>query len=137
LLLAIGFGSLSLSYRAAHQFRLPWVTTFPEAVRYLEKEPALPILVQNDFYGLQLDYASHFRLGFDLQQKPKATTSGRIKVAPRDPNAVGDAYVLIDVFIITADNHDPFPRYWTDQPASWAEVARFGDRECDQLRVSS
>lgn len=134
LLLAIGLGSLNLSYRAANQYRLPWVTTFPEAVRYLDKAPPLPLLVQNDFYGLQLDYSSRFRFGFDLERRQKPPL-GRITVAPQDPSKVGDAYVLIDDFIIAADDHDPFPRYWNDPPASWAEVARFGDRKGYQLRM--
>lgn len=133
LLLAIGFGSLNLSYQAATKFTLPWATTFPEAVQFLKKEPPLPIFVQNPIFGLQLDYASSFHLGFDFQPQTK-TSSARIHVAPEDPHVVGDAYVLVDDFVITSD-YDHSPRYLKDPPASWAEVARFGDRKGYQLRV--
>jgi 4-amino-4-deoxy-L-arabinose transferase-like glycosyltransferase len=134
LLIAIGLGSLNPSYRAANQFRFPSVKTYPEAVKYLEKQPPLPILVQNQVFGLQMDYASGFRLGFDSWVRTIGP-GARIRVAPADPNVIGDSFVLIDDSYVRTASFGSGPSYFKNPPANWVEAAKFGDRPGYQLRV--
>ena len=94
---AIGLASLNPSYRAANDSRGPWLRTFDEALRFLEQEPPLPILVQNELFGQRLDYAAGFRLGFDSLLR-KRGPDARIRVVPPDPNLVRDAFVLVDEY---------------------------------------
>lgn len=118
----IGIAPLNASYRGAASSRQPWQSTFPEAVRFLEHDPTLPILVPHTVFGQRLDYVSHFRLGFNSPLRSVGTRA-RIQLAPPGTANIRDAYILID----EDDVRDP--------PARWAQVARFGDREGHRLRV--
>lgn len=137
LLVAIGIAALNPTYRAASEHRGPWATTITEAVRFLDRSPPLPILVQNDVFGQRLDYASRFRLGFNSGLR-QVGHRARIDLAPKDPNSVREAYVLIDEFYLntgTVAEWGDGPAYLRSPPARWAEVARFGDRDGYRLRV--
>lgn len=135
--LAIGLASLNLSYRTTASFQVPWLTTFPDAVRFLEADPATPILVQHDVFGQRLDYMSNFRLGFKSVLRDPGTRA-RIQVGPEDPAAVHDAYILIDEYYVRVSRENYWsdgPAYFRTPPANWAEVARFGDRDGARLRI--
>lgn len=137
LLAAIGVAALNPSYRAASEHRGPWATTITEAVRFLDSSPPLPILVQNEVFGERLDYASGFRLGFNSRIR-QAGHWARIALAPKDPNSVRDAYVLIDEFYLNKNIVKEWgdgPAYFRSPPSRWAEVAHFGDRDGYRLRV--
>lgn len=134
---AIGVASLNLSYRAAASYRATWLTTMPEAVRFLEQDPSTPILVQNNVFGQRLDYMSGFGLGFHSGLRHPGARA-RIALAPPDPQNIRDAYILIDEYHlrVSRDVHwGPGPAYFSNPPVSWAEVARFGDRAGYRLRV--
>jgi hypothetical protein len=134
---AIGVASLNLSYRAAAVNRAVWLTTMPEAVPFLERNPSLPVLVQNDVFGERLDYSSHFELGFNSVLR-KAGPRARIAVAPKDAANVRDAYVLIDEYYVKVSPDVLWgagPPYFKAPPVNWAEITRFGDRAGYRLRV--
>src|SRR5205085_12587729 len=118
-------------------YHTPWMTTFPEALRFLEADPSVPILVQHDVFGQRLDYMSNFRLGFNSPLR-NAGPRARIQLAPEDPAAIRDAYILVDEYYLRVSREN----YWTDgpgyfrsPPANWAQVARFGDRDGGRLRI--
>lgn len=134
---AIGVASLNLSYRAATVYRATWLMTMPEAVQFLEQNPSLPILVQNEVFGQRLDYSSHFRFGFNSVLR-NAGVHARISLAPQDPKIIHDAYILIDEYYLRASHAALWgdgPAYFRSPPANFAEVARFGDRDGYRVKV--
>jgi len=133
---AIGVASLNLSYRAATTYRSVWLNTMPEAVRFFEKNPPMPILVQNDTFGQRFDYSSGFRLGFTSVLRD--LTHPRIFLAPQDPAIIHDAYILIDEYYLRVSHTALWgdgPAYFTNPPPNFVEVARFGDRDGYRLKV--
>lgn len=136
LCLAMGVASLNLSYRAATTYRAVWPHTMTEAVRFFEKNPALPVLVQNDIFAARLDYSSGFRLGFT--SVIREAKHPRIFLAPQDPTIIHDAYILIDDYYLRTSHTAQWgdgPAYFNQPPPNFVEVARFGDRKGYQLRV--
>jgi hypothetical protein len=137
LVLAIGLASLQHSYLAANRFRSPWVETVPQALRLLESQRPLPILVQNDTFAQRLDYISGFRLGFQSSLRP-FVKAPRIQIAPDDVNAVLDAYVVIDEFALRTARDARLsegPPYLRDPPARWIRVGEFGAYPGNHLKV--
>jgi hypothetical protein len=132
LLVGVGLAALNPSYLAANDFRLPWVQTFPEAAVYLRQHESFPVFVQNVVVGEQLDYSSNFEFG---QSTPARPGSGRIRVAPSDPNEIGDAFVLIDDFYVLTGSWGEAPAYFRAPPATWAQVATFGTIKNHQLHI--
>lgn len=133
---AMGVASLNLSYRAATTYRAVWPTTMNEAVRFLAKNPAQPILVQNSIFAQRLDYSSGYRLGFNSVVRDIAKP--RIFLAPQDPSIIRDAYILIDDYYLRTSHVASWgdgPAYFNNPPPNFVEVARFGDRDGYRLRV--
>lgn len=137
LVVAIGLASLNYSYRAANEFKGPWVDTFPEALRFLDSQPPLPIMVQNEMFGWRLDYLSGFRLGFHTNLRP-TVQNPRIQIAPDEATTVTDAYVLVDEFYL-ATARTAFlsegPPYLRSPPARWVKAADFGRYPGNHLKV--
>jgi hypothetical protein len=137
LVLSVGLASLNHAYRAAVEFRNPWVETLPETVRLLEAQPPLPILVQNDLLGMRLDYLSGFTLGFDAGLRPNVREA-RIHLAPADPSLVTGHYVVVDehhLAIETPSYPVGGPAYLRNPAASWLAVAEFGQYRGSHLKV--
>lgn len=137
LVLAIGLASLNHSYRAAAEFRNPWVETLPEALRIIESQPELPIFVQNDLVGLRLDYLSGYQLGFDSGLRPDIRAP-RIQLAPPDVGDVVGSYVLVDEqnLAISTDKYPVAgPPYLRSPPARWMSMADVGRYRGNHLRI--
>lgn len=141
LVVAVGLASLNYSYRAANEFRNPWVETMPDAVKFLAMQPPLPVFVPNELSALRLDYLSSYQFGFRSAMRP-FLTSGRIQVAPADSDAVMDAFVLVDDFALRSSRDQvsivtdpPLPAYLWNRPANWVEVADFGKYPTNHLKV--
>jgi hypothetical protein len=141
LLLAVALTSLSHSYRAAHEFKGPWVETFSEAIDFLESQPALPIVVQNKMFGLRLDYMSGYKLGFETDLRP-FVQNARIEVAPPDPSTLTDAYILVDDYYLKIYrdlrpfiSDPPAPEYLSKPPARWRQLAEFGKYDGSHLKL--
>lgn len=147
LVVAIGLGSLQHSYRAANQFKNAWAETLPEAGRFLEGQPALPIVVQSETLGGRLDYLSHFALGLRSPLRPSLQTA-RIVTGPADVAGVpDDAYVLADEQLLrvsiqqeTIAGVGRAPAYFFNPPAQWIKIKDLGKYPGSRLsiyRVSS
>jgi hypothetical protein len=143
LMVAVGLGALGQTYRAANEFKGPWVETFPEAVKFLESQPALPIIAQNEMVGLRLDYLSGFRFGFDTSLRP-FVQNPRIRVAPLDETTLTDAYVLIDEYFLRVardiaalrpGTEPAVPTYLLTPPARWLPIAEFGKYPTNHLKI--
>lgn len=137
LLMAIGLASLSSSYRAAVEFRGPWVETLPAVIRVLDEQPAMSVAVQDDMTGLRLDYLSGFRYGFQSGLRPPIEKP-RIHIAPEDPASLSGSYVLVDehnLAIATPTFRVDGPAYLRNPPARWALVADLGQYENTRLKV--
>lgn len=137
LVLSIGLASLNHSYRAATEFRNPWVETLPEALRIIESQPERPILVQNNLVGLRLDYLSGYQLGFDSGLRPDIHAP-RILQAPQNVADVVNSYVLVDEQNL-AISTDAFPvagpPYLRSPPARWMSLADVGRYRGNHLRI--
>jgi 4-amino-4-deoxy-L-arabinose transferase-like glycosyltransferase len=137
LVIAIGLASLQHSYLATNQFRAPWAETLPQVVRFLDSQPPMPILVQNETFGQRLDYMSGYRLGFHTVLRP-FVKNPQILIAPADVNAVKDMYVLVDEFhLATAAGAklSEGPPYLRTPPARWVKIAEFGKYPGNHLKV--
>lgn len=137
LVVSIGLASLNHSYRAATEFRSPWVETLPEALRMLESQPTLPILVQNHLVGLRLDYLSGFQLGFDSGLRPNIREP-RIQIAPGNLGDVVGSYVLVDehnLAIATEKFPVAGPPYLRNPPARWVSMGDVGQYAGNHLRI--
>lgn len=137
LLVAIGIATLNPSYRAASEHRGPWAVTTGEAARFLDKSPVLQIFVQDHVFGERLDYASGFRLGFNSLLR-EAGPQARIALAPKNPDLLRDAYILVDDFYLTPSavlEWGDGPAYLRNPPVQWAEVARFGAYDGYRLSI--
>jgi len=137
LVVAIGLASLQHSYLAANRFRNPWVETLPAALRLLESQRPLPIMVQNETFAQRLDQRSGFRLGFQSSLRA-FVKNPRIQVAPVDVNAVTDAYIVVDEFSLRTARDAGLsegPPYLRDPPARWIRIAEFGKYPGNHLKV--
>src|SRR5260221_7017547 len=137
LVVATGLASLNHSYRAANEYKGPWVQTFPEALRFLDSQPPLPIIVQNGMVGLRLDYVSGFRLGFYSTLRP-FVQNPRIQIAPADASTLTDAYILVDEFHLATARTSFLtegPPYLRSPPARWVKIADFGRYPGNHLKV--
>jgi Dolichyl-phosphate-mannose-protein mannosyltransferase len=134
LVVAIGLASLNHSYRAANEFKGPWVETFPEALRFLDSQPPLPIMVQNEMFGLRLDYLSGFRLGFHSTLRP-FVQNPRIQIAPADATTLTDAYILVDEYYLRIALWGDGPPYLRSPPARWVKIADFGKYPGNHLKI--
>jgi hypothetical protein len=142
LVITIGLASLQHSYRAGNEFKNAWVETLPEAARFLEGQPPLPIVMQNELQGQRLDYISHFALGLRSVWRP-FVQSTRIVTGPADVAGVPvDAYVLVDEqmlqvsidqeSIVSARRAHP---YFFNPPPRWVKIAEFGKYRGSHLKI--
>lgn len=136
LVTAIGLASLHHSYVAANQSKGPWTETFPAVVRFLDSQPPMPILAQNEMSGQRLDYTSGFRFGFQSVLRP-SVQNARIQIAPADVNAVKDRYVVADEFHLAIARATPGdgPPYLRSPPARWVKIAEFGKYPGNHVKV--
>lgn len=137
LVVAIGVASLNSSYRAAVEFRGPWVETLPAALEFLDAQPPMSIAVQDDMTGLRLDYLSGFRYGFQSGLRPPIENP-RIRIAPDDPASLSGSYVLVNehnLAIATPTFKVDGPAYLRNPPARWALVADLGQYSNTHLKV--
>ncbi len=142
IVLSVGLASLNHSYRAATEFRNPWVETLPAAMEVMASQPAVPIIVQNDLDGMRLDYLSGFRFGYQSSLRPPVENP-RIRVAPDDPTSLSGSYVLVDehnLAIATPTFKVDGPAYLRNPPARWAlaaDVGQYSNAHVKVYRVSS
>lgn len=142
LVIAIGLASLQPSYHAANQFKNAWVETLPEAVRFLEMQPARPIVMQSETQGARLDYLSHFTYGLRSPLRPFLQTA-RILTGPADVAGVpDDAYVLGDEQLLrvsiqqeTVAGVGRAPAYFFTPPPRWVTIKEFGQYPGSHLRI--
>ena len=141
LVAAIGLASLQHSYLAANRYKNPWAETFPEAARFLESQPPLPIIVQSETFGLRLDYASRFRLGLRSLLRP-FVQAARIQVGPADVAGIPEAYVLVDEHYLKLSvelekfvSERRAPSYFFNPPPRWMKINEFGKYRGGHLKI--
>ena len=138
LLMGVGLSTLNPTYLTVTDRRMPWKKNFKELLRFLETQPDYPVLVQSRPVALRLDYESGFRLGFASAPSSAAEGEARLRVAPDDVEQVGTAFVVIDDYFMTDNAKAPYgagPAYFESPPATWWQVAQFGDYAPWRLRL--
>ena len=138
LVLALGLGTLHASFEATTAYRMPWIENVRAAVRFLRTRPDHQWLAQNWLVAARLNYESGFSRGFSASDGELAVfrRDAGLQVAPPDIAQVGSAYVIRDEFFEGAGAaFGAGPPYLHAPPATWREIARFGEINRYRMRI--